>query len=109
RKVDFPGEPAVLDPFHEGNVVLRREGIRPGGEGTAVRRLPFLVAVADQAEGVVVPAHPEVEAVLLDPLSPGGIPPAAAVAPEALAELEDGDLIALAELRRRGERKGGRE
>ena len=75
----------------------RREGVTPGGDRTGTRVARELgVALAHEAECILVEPHPEVEPVLLDAsrrAAPGGPLPT-----EAPSELIDRDLVAAAVL-----------
>jgi hypothetical protein len=60
-------------------------------------------------KGVVVPAEPDVEAVLLDALAVGRVAAAGSLAAEAPAELINGDLEVVLPVGGLGEGPGGRD
>src|SRR6185312_15450491 len=97
----FPGRrlACAFEALREEQVAQRLERFVPRAE--RIRRAPqaerdeILVAAADAAEGIVVEAGPDVQAVLLDARAHGQVPPARALAAETPAELIDGDLVAV--------------
>ena len=108
RELEVPWDPAVVfGVVAEDDLVGGMEGVAPGAQRGIGGPIELFVDAADDIEGVFVEAEPDVEAVLLDPLCPGDIsPPAGALAAQPPAELVDGDVVALAQLWRRGELEG---
>ena len=90
REVGDPVAVAVGDPQPDG----RLEGVTPRGDRArriGPRSIELLVALADQSEGVVVVAHPDVQPVLLD--APERATRAGRLAAEPTAALVHGDGV----------------
>ncbi len=106
REGEGEGLPAVALAVVEDDLVAALEGVVEGGEGGAGRAGELGIGVAHEAEGVVVEAEPDVEAVLLDAVGDFRVATAGALAAVAPAELVDGDVVALAQLLRGGQLEG---
>jgi hypothetical protein len=70
---------------------VRLEGLLPGRQRRIGRPSELGVDVPHQLEGVLVPAHPDVQAVLLDPAVLAA--PAGALAAQPPAELVEGHAL----------------
>src|SRR5215831_8017672 len=95
---DVPELPSVADLLHDGSEVHGREGLARIGEWRPrheVFSVDLIVDGADHLEGVLIEAHPEVDAVLLDAVVDVAIATGGAFAAETPTHLIDGDVIAL--------------
>src|SRR6185437_11391914 len=92
REEREPGEPlAAWRAIHHTDERLGNEGVAPVCEAAFARvAVEFGVTFAQEAKGVLVEAHPNVEAVFLDAI--GGAASGGALAAEAPTELIDGDV-----------------
>jgi hypothetical protein len=110
REVEHPEAAAVAGvTVGDADVVVGLEGGLEGGERGVGGAAERLVAFAHDRKGVVVPAEPDVQAVLLDALAVGRVAAAGSLAAEAPAELIDGDLEVVLPVGGLGQGPGGRD
>ena len=92
-KVGPPRGPVLAQAVGHCHIGRWLEGIAPAGEaGLGVQLVALGIAGAHQGKGVLVEAHPQVQAVLLDALR--GPAPRGALAAQAPAQLVNSDLVA---------------
>nr|WP_037583355.1 hypothetical protein [Stigmatella aurantiaca] len=91
----------------DGDGAMLDEGVPQRAHRGAGRTAQFLVAAAQQREGILVIPEPDVKAMLLDAAMRLPVADARPLAAEQPPVLVDGDLIAFAKCRGVGEREGG--